>query len=324
MASISVTKISHFRPRRVLTFIPGSVLDDKNDPLTQYALQSLNGSISPEFISDSLIFDLEDSVAPDFKNKAINSIGEFLEMLSNKPKIELILRINAIPNTKLLEKEILLAANKMFDSIIIPKLDLLSFVNIFESIKNLTNQIIPIFESTNGIHDKDQILNFVLSNSSSKYKTLDIPAIILGLDDLSSDLRIPRYSFFTEPALCSVLGDFSLCARRFNVHAIGPVYNKFKDHEGLLEETQRLKTIGFGGSLCVYPPYVRDIKKTFTPSKNDVNFAQEVLTKLQTASLSGRGWTFYNDTKYDLADKQYFEWVMQYSELCMKYEQELM
>lgn len=318
-----LTILSNFWPRRVLTFIPGSVLNDKDDPLTRYAIQSLSGNIAPELISDSLIFDLEDSVSQNFKYNAINSIGEFLEAHTNKTKIELVLRINARQGTELFDKELTLAAQQKFDSLIIPKVSLSTFMNIFESIRKFAKFVIPIIETTKGFQEIEHILNFVTSNSDLNNRGQNVPAIILGLDDLSSDLRIVRDSFFTEPALSSLLGKFSCSARSFNVLAIGPVYNKFKNHEGLIEETRRLKMIGFRGSLCVYPPYVRDIKKIFTPSKEEVEMAVEVLNKLQVASIEGRGWTFYKDTKYDLADKNYLEWVVKYSELCMKYERDL-
>ena len=75
--------------------------------------------------------------------------------------------------------------------------------------------------------------------------------------------------------------------------------------------------------MCVYPPYVRDIKRIFTPSKEDLEMAIEVLNKLEVGSIEGRGWIFYKDAKYDLANKNYLEWIVKYSELCMKYESEL-
>jgi len=306
-----------------LTFIPGSVLNDKDDPLTQYAIQSLSGSIAPEFISDSLIFDLEDSVSPNFKHNAIHSIGEFLETHSNKTKIELVLRINARQDTELFDKELTLVAQQKFESLIIPKVNLSNFMNVFESIRNVTKLVIPTIETARGFQEKEQILSWAASNSDLNKGGQNVPAIILGLDDLASDLRIARDSFFTEPALSSLLGHFSCSARCFKVLAIGPVYNKFKNHEGLLEETRRLKDIGFRGSLCVYPPYVRDIKRIFTPSKEDLEMAIEVLNKLEVGSIEGRGWIFYKDAKYDLANKNYLEWIVKYSELCMKYESEL-
>ena len=48
--------------------------------------------------------------------------------------------------------------------------------------------------------------------------------------------------------------------------------------------------------------------------------AHEILNKLHEASIEGKGWTFYRDTKYDLADKGYLEWKIEYSKLCKIYE----
>jgi citrate lyase beta subunit len=308
--------ISNYRPRRVLTFIPGSVLSEKSDPLTQYAEQSLNGSIAIENLSDTLIFDIEDSVSNSFKSNAIKAISEFLESHQNKTKIEIAIRINAQYDTDLFEHELLLASHKLVDAIIIPKIDLSSFHIVFQSLHKCNKFLLPIVETTNGFQDKVDIIRHIKSKFDFPPINKIIPAVIIGLDDLSSDLRVDRDTFFTDSALSSMLGEFSCFARQFDFAAIGPVYNKFKDHQGLNTEVTRLKSIGYMGTLCVFPPYVRDIKRAFTPSDEEVETSIEILNKLQIAENSGKGWTFHNDTKYDTADKNKLEWTVNYGALC--------
>jgi (S)-citramalyl-CoA lyase len=316
-----MTNISSYRPRRVLTFIPGSVLIDKSDPLTLYARDSFNGNIGFENRSDTIIFDLEDSVSLAFKYRAIDLISDFLESNINKTKIEIAIRVNANTEPKLREKELVLISNRFVDAVIVPKIELNTFHDSFFSYKKFGKKVFPIIETVSGFLDRFHTFKQLETDLCSANINEILPVVILGLDDLSSDLRIHRETFFTEPALSSILGEFSFFSRRFNVGAIGPVYNVFKNHTGLNNEINRLKSIGFSGTLCVFPPYVKDIKKAFTPSNEEIEICTEILNQLELAEKVGKGWVFYQNTKYDLADKSKLAWNISYGKLCKQFEE---
>ena len=304
-------------PRRSLTFVPGSILESEDEPLLKYASQSMKLGIATEYISDSLVFDLEDSVAPEFKERAAEMIAGFLGNNENLSGVEIIVRFD--PHADCVESQLDYAAEceGAIDAFMIPKIEATS-IDFVQSVGDrFGKSLILIFETPQGIRQKDQVMAVI------KERALDISAFIIGLDDLSAALRISRNDFFEVAAYSSILADFVCFARAFGAVPIGGVYNELSNREGLIAEAEYLRRLGFQGSACVFPAYVESLKSTFTPNADDVKRASSILTGLRNEGKKGRGWTFFEGTKYDLADIKKFEWIVRFYNVCREYDTQL-
>lgn len=316
------------KPRRTLVFVPGSILGKRSDPLKKFAADSLAGKNKPRYIPDSLIFDLEDSVPGNFKKESIKWIEDFLGKNENKTGVELLLRVNGKSGQEYYEDEFNLAREVNFDGVILPKVDRVNFPALFEKTRSTGRYIIPIIETARGYRDKETILDFAeqavgLNDRVEKKFSEIIPAVIMGLDDFSSDMRIPRDSFFEEPGYSFFLTGITHLARSYDLAAIGPVFNRPKDITRLISENRRLRGMGYPGSLCVFPFHVKYLKEIYTPSPAEVNRAAAILDELHEASLSGKGWAFYQGVKFDTADKSQFEWLLNYAGVCENFDSRL-
>jgi len=301
------------RPRRVLVFAPASVLMDEANSLTQYADQVMRGAIAAEYRPDCLIFDLEDSVSHSHKAKAAEMLSDFLEGCDRPDGVELVIRVNCCGSKHQRNRERELASQEIIDAIMIPKVQSGNYRHLLDEFSSLGKTLLPIIETTGAFNDRTRILQ-AIKREGSRFG--DSGAAVLGLDDLASDLRIARDMFFEDAAYRSMLGLFVSSVRQAGLAAIGPVYNIARDPNGAGGEARQLSRLGFHGCLCVFPPYVRQIKAAFTPTVAAEQRAATIRAELESAGRNGYGWVIHNGIKYDLADLPYLEWLIMHAAAC--------
>jgi citrate lyase subunit beta / citryl-CoA lyase len=301
------------RPRRVLVFVPASVLMDKTNSLAQYASQVMHGAIAAEYRPDCLIFDLEDSVSASHKVEAAQILSGFLDSCDHPDDVEVVLRINRGGPQHQHDRERELASQEIVDAIMIPKVDQEDYHDVLDEFGPLGKPLLPIIETTAAFNNRERIL---LAMTGEVPRLGGDGAAVLGLDDLAADLRIARDVFFQDAAYRSMLGLFVSAVRQAGLVAIGPVYNIARDPSGAAEEARQLCRLGFQGCLCVFPPYVRPIKAAFTPTAAAEQRAMAIRVELEHAGRDGYGWIIYEGIKYDLADLPYQNWLIAHAAGC--------
>ncbi|MBS4024679.1 MAG: HpcH/HpaI aldolase/citrate lyase family protein, partial [Clostridia bacterium] len=153
--------------RRTMLFVPG----DRFDRISK----------SAELQADSIVLDLEDSVALSNKELARNSMAKALLELDFKGK-EIVVRINS-PRTLLGIQDIsFLSSLTCFpNTIIVPKVESKGEIMLVASLLEEINpeiRIIPLLESANGIFEAKNI-------ATASHK---INGLIFGGGDLSGEL----------------------------------------------------------------------------------------------------------------------------------------
>lgn len=301
------------RPRRVLVFVPASVLMDKTNSLTQYADQVMRGAIVAEYRPDCLIFDLEDSVSASHKAEAVQILSGFLDNCDRPDGVEIVLRINGGGPKLQRERERELASQEIIGAVMIPKVDPENYQDVLDEFGPLSKPLLPIIETTAAFNNRVRILLAMKGEARGLRRG---EAAVLGLDDLAADLRIARDMFFQDAAYRSMLGLFVSAVRQADLVAIGPVYNIARDPSGAAEEARQLCRLGFQGCLCVFPPYVRLIKAAFTPTAAAEQRAMTIRMDLEHAGQDGYGWIIHDGIKYDLADLPYLDWLIAHAARC--------
>lgn len=305
-----VNKGIPFKVRRTLVFVPGSVLCIPEDPLYTYAKNAFDHKLPSGYEPDALVFDLEDSVAYDHKEKSIGLIDKFLEKHKRNVKdVEIILRINAEPKYDFFDQEIALARKGYFDTVLIPKIS-------FERLQYLENylplkekEFIFVIETPQAYLERDKIFSYCSKEN------INVTAVCLGLDDFSGFLNVERNIFISEGGFTSFLANIVVLASAYNIQALGSVYNEPKNKDGLISEIKKLKNMGHDGSFCVFPQHVKLINDIYAPSPEEIEAAKQIIAGLDKEAEKGRGWCFYDEKKYDTADRKKFMKIISYSDL---------
>lgn len=226
--------------------------------------------------ADALIFDLEDSVAPERK-PAAREILKGLQSRSGGPQWWV--RINPL-RTDHHKKDLSVFASADFEGVVLPKAE--SGADVVE-LSHTTGHL-PI----HAIVTETAASLFGLL--SYREPSCPLAAMSWGAEDLSAALGASsKYDAGGELSFTYRLAR-SLClagAVAAGVQPIDGVFADFKDGKGLRAEAEAARREGFTGKLAIHPDQVAIINAAFTPSKAEVAHARAVVAAFDAAPEAG-------------------------------------
>ncbi|HIP34126.1 MAG TPA: CoA ester lyase [Bacteroidia bacterium] len=236
--------------------------------------------------ADVLLLDIEDSVQP-INNKQIarNTILKYINNGNFKNKV-IFPRVNDRESGELL-KDILQLTVDGVEGFMYPKAkngkDVYFFDKLLETIeyeKNIpvgTYKIIPLIETASAVMNVQGIC------TASKR----VIAIAYGSEDFITDLEgihdLEHLSLLTPRAM------IAMGARATGVIPIDTVHVRVHDLEDLEHNLHISKTLGFEGMLILNPKEIPLAHKYYSPTKKEINDAEEMLRLFDEAGKSGKG-----------------------------------
>lgn len=258
-----------FKPRRTALYLPGS---------NERALEK-----AKSLPVDSLILDLEDSVALDMKDKARTNVLEAVKAGAFSGK-EVVIRMNALA-TQWGEKDLEAVIEAKPDAVAVPK------VSCAEDIYAIGRKL------NNASVDQDLEIWAVMETPIAVLRALDIAAsigeyngrrlscFVMGTNDLAKESRA---SFV--PGRAPMLPWLMQClaaARAYNLDILDGVYNDFNDEEGFTAECQQGVEMGMDGKTIIHPRQIETCNRLFSPEPEEVAWCREIITAFDApANLS--------------------------------------
>ena len=230
---------------------------------------------SSERGSDALIIDLEDGVAPLEKSAARINARSWLEDVETSSEIWVRINEDSV------EDDLTAIVHAKVRGVVVAKSSTPSFVNsvgerLFwhEKRVGIANQlaIIPLVESAEGILNLAEIA-----------KSPRVIRLMLGEQDLQADLDLPRLTDGQVLDFARNLAIFA-CAAAGIAAPIAPVAVDFTDLAKFEESTIGFRHRGFFGRTCIHPAQLEIANRVFLPSPEDVEWAKDVLTRMETAN----------------------------------------
>ncbi len=256
--------------RRSMLFVPG------NNP----------GMIRDAHIygSDSIMFDLEDSVSMTEKDAARFLVYQALTSLRYGKK-ELVVRINDL-TTGLGIKDLEAIVRARPNVIRLPKTetakDVIDCENEIARIE--ADAGIPV--GSTGMMAAIESARGVLNAYEIAISSKRLIGIALGAEDYVTDLKTTRSDgtelFF---ARCMILN----AARAAGIDAIDTVYSDVNNEEGFLAEVNLIKKLGFDGKSVINPRQIPPLHKAFMPSEKDLQKARAIMDAIAEANARGSG-----------------------------------
>lgn len=234
--------------------------------------------------SDSIMFDLEDSVAITEKDTARFLVYNALMSLRYGKK-ELVVRINDLSSgLGVADLEAIVRAKP--DVIRLPKTECakdvidcereIERIEIEAGIPVGTTGMMAAIESARGV------LNALEIALSSKR----LIGIALGAEDYVTDLKTTRSDgtelFFARNMILNA-------ARAAGIDAIDTVYSDVNNEEGFLAEATLIKKLGFNGKSVINPRQIPPLHKVFMPSEKDLAKAHAIMQAIEEAHARGSG-----------------------------------
>ena len=241
--------------------------------------------------ADALILDLEDSVVAANKEAARWTTAGFLAQhrnLSERPK--LYVRINSL-DTVYWEDDLAAVMDAGPDGLVIPKAksgddvhQLSMALDLAEARAGHTHGVTRLVVLTT------EVPAALLAMAGFIGASPRIEALTWGAEDLSVALGASasrdRHGHLTSPYrlardLCLIT------AAAGGMTAIDTVYTNFRDLDGLAAEAIEAARDGFSGKLAIHPAQIAPINVAFTPSRVEIERAEEIVALFADAGEQG-------------------------------------
>ncbi|WP_318569864.1 CoA ester lyase [Salinigranum marinum] len=247
-------------PRRSVLFSPG----DRPELMRK----------APRSGADTIVFDLEDAVAPPRKAEARRAVRDVLADPAFDPDCEVAVRVGDVAAD--LDA---LSPDARLDALVVPKVasldDVVDVVDVLES----HDRSLPLFAL---VETATGVLNAATVASADA-----VDALVFGAEDFAASIGATRTEEGTEVlyARQRVL----VAARAAGVDAIDTLVTDYEDDEALRDDTATTVRLGYDGKLAIHPRQVGIINESFTPDTDRVAWARRVLAARDDAEAAGRG-----------------------------------
>ncbi len=256
------------RPRRSLLSVP---------TINQRALAKL-----ATLDCDGVIFDLEDSVAPDMKDEARNNLVAVFKDFPLEGR-EAIIRINSAATTAG-QNDIKAALICQPDAILLPKVEQPSDIHdvadlLAESDAPDSLKIWAMIETPKGV------LNAAAIAEACHTTGARLGGFIIGLNDLRKETRVPDQPgrTYLVPWLMQVI----LAARTYGLEIIDSVSNDFRDLDAFAQECEQGRAMGFDGKMLIHPAQIEAANRAFAPDKTALTEARDIIAAFENPQSAG-------------------------------------
>ncbi|AUV80861.1 CoA ester lyase [Salinigranum rubrum] len=233
-----------------------------------------------ETAADTVIFDLEDAVAPGSKAAARERVASTLDALDD-PTPSISVRINPYDLSGPEDVDAVVGdVNAPPDSIVLPKVDegtpVETLSDHLADLGATDVDIIPLVETAAGVVAAEEIA-----------AAPGVDAVAYGDQDFTADIGATVTDDKTESLYARQ--KVVVAAAAAGVDALDTVFTDIGDADGLREQTEFVVDLGFDGKLAIHPDQVPVINEAFTPADEAIEWAEDVLAGQERASEDGDG-----------------------------------
>jgi citrate lyase subunit beta/citryl-CoA lyase len=241
--------------------------------------------------ADCLIFDLEDAVAVSAKSIARNLTCQYLSA-GGYGERELIIRINPLASAAG-EDDLKAALRAKPDAILLPKVESAKMVqDLVQKMTHFDKELDAEMEGEFSAGKKTKIW-CMMETPRGMLRAEEIAgasdlisAFVMGTSDLVKDLRA-KHTSLRLPVITS-LGLCMLAARAEGLDIIDGVYLDLEGDEAYYDACLQGLEMGFDGKSLIHPKQIAAANQIFTPTKEEIIFAQKIIAASLKADEEGR------------------------------------
>lgn len=254
------------RPRRSCLYMPAS---------NKRALEK-----AKTLPADTIIFDLEDAVAPEAKEEARENACAALQS-GDYGNRELVVRINAM-DTPWFAQDLRQACLAEADAVLVPKI--LNADNIIQITDFMEDQDASLDTQLWAMIEMPQAI-LQLADIAALGPQRRLTTFVMGFNDLAKEMRAEH----DRAIFGSVMTQAVIAARAYGLNILDSVYNDFNDPAGLESECVEAKKRGFDGKTLIHPAQIETANRVFAPSADAIAEAQAIIAAFVDPINAGKG-----------------------------------
>jgi citrate lyase subunit beta/citryl-CoA lyase len=254
---------------RSLIFVPG---------IRENMIEKARG-----FAADVIVLDLEDSVPPAEKEQARQIVRRAVPALAALGHTVHV-RVNPV-GSGLVGDDLAAVVCPELSGVNLPKVEsaqdirdidvLMREQELERGVKPGAAALIPAIESARGVLRCEEICR-----ASTR-----LTAVTLGADDYTADLGVHRTREGRELDYARQV--MAVCARAADILALDTPFADFRDEEGLVRESEWVRSLGFKGKYLIHPGQIGPVNRVFRPSEEEVAYARRIVEAFEEAVAQG-------------------------------------
>jgi citrate lyase subunit beta / citryl-CoA lyase len=255
---------STWRPRRSVLFLPASNLR---------AIEKAR-----KLACDCIIFDLEDSVAPNARQRAHENLINHVAGQDYGIR-ECIIRVSQI-GSDAHASDLDIALRCAPDAILLPKIE--TAARLMDTRKKIGPKGPPLWamiETPLGVLDCREI--------GANHTNTNLTGLVLGPNDLSRATGTAMLA--GRAAMLPWFMHVLAVARAFNLTVLDGVYNNFRDIEGFATECRQAAELGFDGKTLIHPDQIDKANTAFSPDEKTLDRARRIVEAFNLPENHDRG-----------------------------------
>jgi citrate lyase subunit beta/citryl-CoA lyase len=258
------------RPRRSVLYMPGS------NPRALEKAKTLP--------VDGVIFDLEDSVAPEAKEAARDQVTNFVKAGGFGSR-EVFVRVNGVDSPWHAD-DLVAAARAAPDIILVPK------VSSADTLELIGRRLLDLGTDHKTrvwamIETPLAIFNILPIAAEARDSETRLSGFVMGTNDLAKDTRARLV-----PGRAPMLPWLSMCIAAARIHGIDildGVFNHIDDTDGFAAECQQGVELGFDGKTLIHPSQIEPCNRAFSPSPAEIEQARKMIAAFDRSENKGKG-----------------------------------
>ncbi|AZL58599.1 CoA ester lyase [Tabrizicola piscis] len=247
------------RPVRSVLYIPAS---------KERALEKAR-----DLPTDAIIFDLEDAVSPEEKDRARDLLAEELTAQDFGARLRIV-RVNGLDTPWGAADLAVFAGHPGVDAVLVPKVNAPAVLDAVAAV--VAKPLWAMLETAQGC-----------LNAAAIAAHPRLEGMVMGTNDLAKELGA-RFRADRLPLIAG-LGACVLAARAAGKVVVDGVYNAFKDEAGLRAECEQGRDMGFDGKTLIHPAQLAIANEVFAPSDAEVTLARRMIEAYRAARAQGQG-----------------------------------
>ena len=238
---------------------------------------------------DAIMMDIEDGVAPNEKENARRQIASSLDALDKTRKTPArYVRINAVGSERMFD-DLAAVLRPGLEGLVVPKVDHPDQVKAVEDIIVQTEKergmprdsvrLLVAIESPVGLFNAHAI-----ASASPR-----VMGLIFGAEDFCREMGLPLRREGEAADLIYARSHIATSAAAAHIQSVDGVWTDLKDPVGLKRHALQARRLGMTGISIVHPSQIADANAAFTPTREDMEYASEVLKAFEEARARGDG-----------------------------------
>ena len=244
---------------------------------------------------DAIMMDIEDGVAPAEKDNARVQIAAALDRVAERLESEpgyrtpgRFVRTNAPGTTRMIE-DFKAAVRPGLEGLVISKVDTVDQVRAVEDelgraevdqhVPGGSIKLLIAIESPIGLFNA-----FAIATSSPR-----IMGLLFGAEDFTREMALPMRREGEASDMLYARSHLATVAAAAHIQAVDGVWVDLNDQEGLKRFAKQARRLGMSAISIIHPSQIEIANAAFTPAKEDIEYAREVLKAFDDARAKGQG-----------------------------------